>query len=224
MDKRITSISLGFDQCYLIQADGLIAVDAGVRGKGGKLLRSMEQAGLSPEDLRLIVLTHGHWDHIGGAREIKEATGARIAMHQREAGWLEGSEISLSPGVTAWGRVFASVMKLFMPMVRIPPAEVDLKLGDEDFPLKGFGVNGRVVHTPGHTWGSVSVLLDSGEAFVGDLAMNRLPLRWTPGLPIFAQDEAMIRESWKRLLKKGAEWIYPAHGRPFPASVMERLL
>ena len=54
--------------------------------------------------------------------------------------------------------------------------------------LAGYGIPGKIIYTPGHSMGSVSVLLDNGEAFVGDLAMNEFPLRLSPGLPIFAED------------------------------------
>jgi glyoxylase-like metal-dependent hydrolase (beta-lactamase superfamily II) len=86
------------------------------------------------------------------------------------------------------------------------------------------GAPGKAIHTPGHSAGSVSVLLDSGEAFVGDLAMNGFPLRLTPGFPIFAEDMAKLRESWQLLLAQGARMIYPAHGKPFEAGIMRKAL
>jgi len=104
------------------------------------------------------------------------------------------------------------------------PMDVDMRLGDEDFSLYEYGIPGKVIHTPGHTHGSVSVLLDTGEAFVGDLAMNRFPLRFTPGLPIFAVDESRVKESWKILLNKGAQTVYPAHGKPFAAELMKKTI
>lgn len=215
---------MGFDQCYLIQSEGVIAVDAGAPGKGGKLQRGMEDAGIKPEELQLVIITHGHWDHIGSARQIKEMTGADIAIHECDAHWLEESLTPLSPGVTPWGRIFRSVMVKFMPLVQVPPMDVDMRLGDENFPLYEYGIPGKVIHTPGHTHGSVSILLDSGEAFVGDLAMNRFPLRLSPGLPIFAVDESRVKESWKILLNKGAQTVYPAHGKPFPAELMKKTI
>jgi glyoxylase-like metal-dependent hydrolase (beta-lactamase superfamily II) len=78
--------------------------------------------------------------------------------------------------------------------------------------------------TPGHSPGSVSVLLESGEAFVGDLAMNRFPLRLTPGFPIFADDPEQVVQSWRRLLQRDIRTIFPAHGKPFPADVMRAAL
>ena len=80
--------------------------------------------------------------------------------------------------------------------------------------------------TPGHSPGSVSILRESGEAFVGDLAMNKFPLRLNPGLSIFAEDLSGLKESWKRLLDQGAKTgaDNPAHGEPFSAEVIRKAL
>lgn len=130
----------------------------------------------------------------------------------------------LPPGVTPWGRAFIAIHKLFLPLIRVPPATVDVLLGNQGLSLADYGIPGRVVHTPGHSAGSVSVLLDTGEAFVGDLAMNKFPLRLSPGLPIFADDLPAVVDSWKLLLKAGATMVYPAHGRPFPAEVIREAI
>ena len=61
------------------------------------------------------------------------------------------------------------------------------------------------------------MVLDTGEAFVGDLAMNGPPLRMGPGFPAFAEDPDLIESSWNRVVEAGGRTIYPAHGHPFPA-------
>jgi glyoxylase-like metal-dependent hydrolase (beta-lactamase superfamily II) len=63
--------------------------------------------------------------------------------------------------------------------------------------------------------------LDSGDAFVGDMAMNGLPLTLGPTLPIFAEDVSVLKNSWRKLINRGVKTIYPAHGTPFP---IEKLL
>jgi glyoxylase-like metal-dependent hydrolase (beta-lactamase superfamily II) len=77
---------------------------------------------------------------------------------------------------------------------------------------------------PGHSSGSVSVLLDTGEAFVGDMAMNKFPLRLSPGMPIYAENSQLLIESWQTLMDEGVKTVYPAHGDAFSADVMRNEL
>jgi glyoxylase-like metal-dependent hydrolase (beta-lactamase superfamily II) len=224
MAVDIIEIALGFGQCYVLRADGVVAVDAGAPKKGKSFVRGLERASVDPKDVGLIVLTHGHWDHVGSAGNLKLLTGARLAMHHSEVDWLEKSLTPLPPGVTAWGRALMGLNRLFMPFISFPPAKVDLSLGDDGLSLTDYGIPGQILHTPGHTAGSVSVLLDTGEAFVGDLAMNKFPLRLSPGLPILAEDAAAVVSSWRALLELGATKVYPAHGKPFSADVIREAI
>jgi glyoxylase-like metal-dependent hydrolase (beta-lactamase superfamily II) len=101
---------------------------------------------------------------------------------------------------------------------------VDLVLGGDEFSLSDYGIDGSVIHTPGHSSDSVSLLLGTGEAFVGDLAMNGLPMRIGAGVPIFADDVGVVRESWRMLIDRGAKVFYPAHGKPFAVDRLKGML
>ncbi len=224
MSVDIIPISLGFDQCYVLKGEGIVVVDSGEPQKGAVFARTLEKEGISLQDVKLVILTHGHWDHIGSAAEIKSLTGASLAMHKAEVHWLENSLKPLPPGITVWGRIFIMLHSLFLPFIKIPPSRVDLVIDDNGLLLADYGIPGRVVYTPGHSSGSVSVLLDTGEAFVGDLAINKFPLCISPSLPIFAEDPSEVISSWKKLIKQGASTIYPAHGKPFPISVIKKAI
>jgi glyoxylase-like metal-dependent hydrolase (beta-lactamase superfamily II) len=224
MAVEIIPLRLGIDTCYVLKADGVIAVDAGAPNKVNDFLFGLRRASILPEAVQLIVITHGHWDHIGSAGDMKSATGAKLAMHEREIAWLEQSLTPHPPGVTLWGRILALIGKSLMPLIKVPPAKVDVFLGNEDLSLSGYGIPGRILHTPGHSSGSVSVLLDSGEAFVGDLAMSMFPLRLSPGLPVLAEDVGAVFSSWELLLEAGAKEVYPAHGKPFSVDVIRRAI
>ena len=224
MIVEIVPIPLRIETCYVLREAGVIAIDAGPPGRAEQFVRLLALAGIRPADVQLIILTHGHWDHVGSARDLKTLTGGKLAMHEAERACLEQSLTTLPQGATTWGKVLIAIQRLFLPKITIPTATVDVILGDQPLPLRGYGIPGCILHTPGHTPGSVSVLLESGEAFVGDLAMNGFPLRRTPGLPIFADDAAEVIHSWHRLLEAGARIIYPAHGKPFLADVLRRAI
>ena len=214
MNNRIIPIVLGITRCYLIRGDNLILIDGGMPNKGDVFRKALSKLSIDPREIKLIVITHGHWDHIGSVRDIRELTGARTAIHELDRGCLEKGKERRAPGVTRCGRFMTGMIGSFSGRIRIPITDADITLGDE-FQLAQFGIDGSIIHTPGHTLGSVSVLLETGEAFVGDLAMNMFPLTVRPGLPIFAEDLQKVKESWKMLLNRGAKTVYPAHGKPF---------
>ncbi len=224
MSTQIHTIKLGFDQCYLIGDKDWIMIDAGQSNKKKIFLKKLAVLGIKPEQIKMVIITHGHWDHIGSAKDIKELTGAIIAMHENEKEWLEKSIIILPPGVTLWGKIFSKIMLLFRPLIKIPPTKVDIILGNKSVSLNEYGIAGFIEYTPGHSSGSVSVMLETGEAFVGDLLRNKLPLRMSPGLPIFAEDLSKVKQSLELLLEKGIRKIYPAHGKPFNADIIHKEL
>jgi len=224
MDAEIHRLPMGICNCYLIKEDGLILVDAGPPKQVGKLRQKLQPLSIEPQDITLMLLTHGHYDHIGSVSEVKALTGCKVAINHREKEWLEQALRPMPPGIGIWGTVMATLMRAMTPLMKFPASSVDIELGDEAFPLHPFGINGRVLYTPGHTYGSMSVLLETGEAFVGDLAMNGLPMRIGPGMPIFGDGLDTIKASWRLLLDNGAKWIYPAHGNPFSADVFKKAL
>ena len=221
---NIYTLHMGITRCYVIQDKGTIMVDGGSPGKLNTFINKIRKASIEPKQIKLIVQTHGHLDHIGSTKAIKEVTGAQVAMHEPDKEWLEHSTPPLPPGVTPWGHILIRIMSWFTRPNHTLATNVDIPLSDEDFSLIPFGIPGKIISTPGHTKGSISVLLDTGDAFIGDLAMNGFPFRLQPGLPVFAEDIKRVKESCRLLLDKGAKTFYPGHGKPFSADVMLRIL
>jgi len=209
---------------YAIRGEGVILIDGGPISNIKNFKRELETASIEPGDIQLIILTHGHFDHIGSVKEMQELTGAKVLLHQEDMPLLVETNPPLPAGISSWGKIANILMRLVVPFIHTSLFEVDIVAGDEDYSLAEFGIPGKIVHTPGHTPGSISVLMEGGEAFVGDLAMSMFPMRLTPGLPIFGYDMDVVINSWRKVLGYGLETIYPGHGKPFPASVMEKIV
>jgi glyoxylase-like metal-dependent hydrolase (beta-lactamase superfamily II) len=224
MGVSIYPIQLGIDCCYLIQDKEIIMIDGGAPGKIKAFIKGIGKLSIKPEQIKLVVITHGHWDHIASVKGIKEKTGAKIAIHKKEKEWLEKGLKFLPPGVNLWGRFLDKAVTMCLPLIDVPAAQSDIVIGNKGLPLVEYGISGRIIHTPGHSSGSVSVLLDTGDVFVGDMAMNKFPLTLRPGFPIFAEDFNKLKKSWRMLLDQGAKTIYPSHGKPFSADVIKKKL
>jgi glyoxylase-like metal-dependent hydrolase (beta-lactamase superfamily II) len=224
MSAEIHRLSLGICNCYLIKEEGLVLVDAGPPNQVSKFRMELQTLSIKPEDISLMLLTHGHYDHIGSVNAVKALTKCKVAINHREKAWVEQALRPMPPGIGIWGTILGTLMRGMTPFMKFPASSVDISLEDSEFPLHPFGINGKAFYTPGHTSGSMSLLLETGEAFIGDLAMNGLPMRIGPGMPIFGDDRNTIKASWKLLLDSGATWIYPAHGNPFSADVLKEAL
>jgi hydroxyacylglutathione hydrolase len=216
-------ISLGFVKVYLVPAEGGCAlVDAGVPGQEDRILAGLAQHGLPPEALRLIFITHAHGDHMGSLKALAERTHARVVAHRNEAPTLTSGAALHPHGLTTAGKVMSAFMGRFVKAAAGFPCAPDVVVDDE-LSLAEFGVAGRAIHTPGHTAGSLTLLLDSGEAFSGDLCAKMSPLGRSY-LPPFGDDLDTVYASWRRLLDAGATTLYPGHGASIPAAELAKEL
>jgi glyoxylase-like metal-dependent hydrolase (beta-lactamase superfamily II) len=219
-------IQLGTSNAYLIQGDeGCILVDAGNPRQEKRFFRYLDQYGLRPEDVRLIVVTHVHFDHVGSLGAIKAACRCPVAVHEKEYRLLKEAELVFPPGTNLSGKgtsLVANRLLGYPPIMKgfkFAPVEAEIVISGE-VSLEKFGIDGKIIPTPGHSAGSLSVLLADGEAFVGDLTANYVPLGLSSVFPPFAEDGDELLESWMKLLEAGAKTIAPGHGRTFSAEVL----
>jgi hydroxyacylglutathione hydrolase len=198
---------------YLIYRPGeAILVDCGNSGSEMRILQILKSLGLEPDMLKLLILTHVHFDHAGSAQKLKEETACRIMAHRSEETRLRKGKTPIPAG-TRWkakflvgiGRLFASRIASF------PGAEVDLMVG-ESFDLEEFGFPGKVYHTPGHTHGSMVVVMNGGELIGGDTIFG---LDGKQHFPPFAEDLPALLRSWHLIRDLQPTLLFPAHGHKF---------
>jgi glyoxylase-like metal-dependent hydrolase (beta-lactamase superfamily II) len=211
----IATIRLSLSNAFLVLGARAVLVDAGSPGEEGKILNAMQKHGVAPRDVAVILLTHGHRDHVGSAAALREATGASIAMHCADFNIIQRGHMGRLTPLRARHRVLE-------PFVNRPfaPLEVDCELV-HDQRLDEQGLAGRVVATPGHSAGSVSLLLDDGNALVGDLLiggfLGGIVDRHRPRLPYFAEDVAILCRSVTALLPQVSGQLFVGHGGPLDA-------
>lgn len=219
---------LGFTWCYLLKCtDGYLLIDTSYPNYFPKFQKSIAKLGIDVSEIKYLLLTHHHDDHAGFAAELVNKTGCRvIAHHDAIAPLKQGeSEDTMQP-VNRRVKFIFSLFQLFHQQFRFSPliiGENDIILTGDDLDLlKSIGINGKILHTPGHSQDSISVILSDGNAFVGDVAMNFLRLTGIGHRPIYVEDINIVYESWQRLIEQGAKVIYPSHGKPFYARELVR--
>lgn len=218
--QEVYSVRSAFVNSYIIRGQRTLIIDTGVPGFGEKILAKMEEHGIKPSDISLILITHGHYDHTGSAAFLKEKTGAPIAIHRDDAEALRtGVNPPLHP-VSARGRVMQAASKI-IGMPKVQSLEPDILI-DTEFDLAPYGIDGKAIPTPGHTGGSLVVLLAGGCALVGDMIFGGLMRTHSPTFPPFCSDREQELKSVQMILDRNPKIIYSGHGGPFTAGQVWR--
>ena len=172
-----------------------LIVDLGWPGMFGALIAQLDRMGVPLRELRYGLATHFHMDHAGAAQELKDA-GMRLIMVDVQVGYAEPMRATIKADAGYRPLAFHD--------------NVPLTCAESRAFLARIGLAGEIVHTPGHSNDSVSLVLDDGAVFTGDLT-------W-PSLAVEA-DAITVLDSWARLRAKGAKTVYAGHGpvRPVPA-------
>jgi glyoxylase-like metal-dependent hydrolase (beta-lactamase superfamily II) len=205
-------LRLSIPKVYLISGARDILVDAGGPKDVPRIISFLQTHGIGPGKLQLILLTHGHWDHAGGAAQLKAALRAPVAIHRADAELARRGINGPLKATNLMGRL----LRPFLDR-SYPPVEPDLLIEDE-IDLTAFGVAARILFTPGHTPGSLSVRTADAEIIVGDLLMGGWFGGWLfptrPGLHYYVDDLAQVHASVQKVLAASPRIIHPAHGGP----------
>lgn len=222
----IPILPFGMVHCHLIVGPtGCVLVDTGTPGSEAKIGRALRKHGLGFQDISLIVITHAHTDHAGSAARLRALTGAPILAHEGDLDYYEGRKAMTYCVTQWWGPLF---LRSGLPGEPYTPFTPDILLKDKaSFSLARYGLDGAARHTPGHTEGSVSVELASGDALVGDLLASGVLLGGMVRTghatrPPFEDDPQTVGKELMVMVESGMQRFHMGHGGPLPAREVRR--
>jgi endoribonuclease LACTB2 len=193
MTPPITIVNVGYRSTnFWVVSAGTqrFLVDLGWPGRVGPLLANLERKGIPLKEIVYGLATHYHIDHAGAAQDLKNR-GMRLLVTEEQ--------VHAIPLMKRWTKPADDYTEIS------DQGNVVISTAESRSLLSRMGISGEIVHTPGHSDDSVTLLLDSGEAFTGDL---------TPMEMIGAEDPEVVARSWELLRAKGASVIYGGHGGP----------
>ena len=212
--SNVIPVSLGMVKTFILQGDRSALVDTGTPGNAGRVLAGLDRQGVKPEDISLIVITHSHADHYGSLAELKQTIKAPVAVHR-----LDAESMRTGTGQPTGRRRPSRGGS--GPVV--PGVEPDILIDDE-LELQQYGVSGKVIWTPGHSRGSVSIMMESGEAVVGDLVLPRFMAFGPPAIAFWSASREDSLASIRKVLDLKPSTILTSHGGPYRPEVLARLV
>jgi glyoxylase-like metal-dependent hydrolase (beta-lactamase superfamily II) len=212
-DTEIFPVRIGYSNVVLIkQGTSSILTDTGLKDHLPQLTGFFRQRKVDPQQVKLIVVTHTHHDHTGNLQALAALTGAPVLVHRNEYENLKNGFTPIPKGQGIYSRFISRVGLIFRPQFASPKAFTADLVNENEFDLNPFGINAKVISTPGHTNGSQSIV--AGEILIaGDTFIN---IKNGMIFPHFCDNPATLLKTWEMLFDSGIKTVIPGHGKPFP--------
>ncbi|MEU8804508.1 MBL fold metallo-hydrolase [Spirillospora sp. NPDC048819] len=224
LHPRLHHLRFPVGHAYLWDApEGLTLIDSGLPGSAPLIADAVRSLGRDPEDVRRLVLTHFHEDHVGSAADVAAWGDVEVLAHRADAPFIRGEEKGPPPKLLDWERpIFEQVQAGLAGMEPPPPVRVDRELGDGDLIDLGGGTHAVAVAAPGHTPGSVAVHVpDERVLFTGDTVARLDDGRVVLG--VFNSDPPLAAETFVRLAALDTEIVCFGHGAPVTENASAQL-
>lgn len=208
-DIYITRVLGGRCNVFLAaQAGRYLLVDTSVANRMKTLISRLESLGVNATNLAALILTHAHFDHAENAAAIKDKFKTMVFAHTAEADYLKkGESIPIKGALPINRRAVDLLGPKILSHAQYHPVEPDILVNDR-YDLSPLGFDAYLLHTPGHSPGSLSVIVDGNVALVGDAMYGIFAAVYPP----FALDPGLMVAGWKKLLDTGCCWFLPGHG------------
>jgi len=215
MEEEIKILNFGFVNAYLVKLDdGYALIDTGLPIHSKKLENKLKIEGCLPDNLKIVILTHGDLDHIGNAKKLQDKYHVKIAIHKEDYDYMEKNIIPNREGKSLKFKIILKLIKIIIKFQKNRPKSSlfhpDIFLNDNDS-LKKYGFNAKVIYIPGHTLGSIGILTEEGDFFSGDTLENRKK----PDSANIIENETKLKTSLEKIKKLDVKMVYPGHGKPF---------
>jgi len=205
---EIIQIMAGRSNVFLLtNGKNNILIDTSVSRLWSRIQKQLKRLGITRIDY--LILTHAHFDHAANANRIKIKYKTLVIVQKEEAGYLSNGDNILPDGTTIFTRLIVNILaRRLFSRFKYEPCNYDL-LVDSYFDLKDYGFNAYLIHTPGHTIGSMSIIIDNQVAIVGDTMFG--VFKWSV-FPPYAEDATQMVKSWGKLLETNCSVFIPSHG------------